>query len=180
MRNFLWAVLLLAVTVASGFAQEEKPAAAPAKKEAKSSSAAPDKALMQKVWDAWVTMDPANPAKYYAKGAGHVFYDITPLKYNSWDEYETGVKQVLAGFQSIKATVNDDAEVHRHGNLAWSTATVHHDDVMKDGKKDQGDFRWTAIWEKTGKEWLIVHEHVSAPLGAEAGGKSETKSDLSR
>src|SRR6202040_893951 len=120
MRNFFLAVLLLAIAVASGFAQDEKPAAMSAKREAKSTSAVPDKALMQKVWDAWMTMDPANPAKYYAKGAGHVFYDITPLKYNSWEEYETGVKQVLAGFQSIKATVNDDAEVHRHGNLAGS------------------------------------------------------------
>ena len=177
MRNFFLAVLLLAIAVASGFAQNEKPAAMSAKKEAKSSGAVPDKPLMQKVWDAWMTMDPTNPAKYYAKGAGHVFYDITPLKYNSWEEYETGVKSVLAGFQSIKATVNDDAEVHRHGNLAWSTATVHHEDVMKDGKKDQGDFRWTAIWEKTGKQWLIVHEHISAPLGGEGGEKSETKTE---
>jgi ketosteroid isomerase-like protein len=26
------------------------------------------------------------------------------------------------------------------------------------------DGRHTAIWEKRGAKWLIVHEHVSAPL----------------
>ena len=27
-----------------------------------------------------------------------------------------------------------------------------------------GDFRWTVIWQKEDGKWLIVHEHVSAPL----------------
>jgi ketosteroid isomerase-like protein len=35
---------------------------------------------------------------------------------------------------------------------------------MKNGSKSEGDFRWTVIWETNGKEWLIVHEHISAPL----------------
>ena len=56
---------------------------------------APDKAYMQKIWDGWATLDPDNVAKYYATGP-HTFFDIAPLKYNSWDEYEKGV-QGLAG-----------------------------------------------------------------------------------
>ena len=43
---------------------------------------APDKAYMQKIWDAWATGDPANAAHFYARGA-HVFLDIAPLKYDS-------------------------------------------------------------------------------------------------
>jgi len=128
------------------------------------SAAAPSKALMDAIWAGWSTDNPANVAKYYAKGP-HVFFDIAPLKYNSWAEYEKGVKQVLSGFQSLKATVNDDAQIHRHGSLVWGTASVHHVGVAKDGKRSEGDFRWTVIWEKSGKGWLIVHEHVSAPLG---------------
>jgi ketosteroid isomerase-like protein len=34
----------------------------------------------------------------------------------------------------------------------------------KSGKRDLGAFRWTVIWQKEGGQWLIVHEHVSAPL----------------
>jgi len=25
--------------------------------------------------------------------------------------------------------------------------------------------RYTGIWEKKGKNWVLVHEHLSAPLG---------------
>ncbi len=49
----------------------------------------PDKSYLQKIWDGWSTLDPANTEKYYAKGS-NVFFDIAPLKYNSWDEYEKG------------------------------------------------------------------------------------------
>ena len=35
----------------------------------------PDAALMQKIWDGWATLDPANVAQYYANGP-HVFFDI--------------------------------------------------------------------------------------------------------
>jgi len=26
------------------------------------------------------------------------------------------------------------------------------------------DARWTTVWEKRGNNWLIVHDHFSAPL----------------
>ena len=124
---------------------------------------APDKALMQKIWDGWSTLDPANVAKYYAAGP-HTFFDIAPLKYGSWDEYEKGVKVVLADYKSVKVTVNDDAELHPHGDLLWATATLKEEMTTKAGKVEMGTFRWTVIWENVDGKWLIVHEHVSAPL----------------
>src|ERR1700761_7459605 len=118
---------LLALTL-SGFAQTKKPAM-------KKSSAgpAPDKALMQKIWDGWSTLDPANVAKYYAPGP-HTFFDIAPLKYGSWEEYEKGVKVVLAGYKSATCTVNDDAEIHSHGDLVWATATIKEQMTARSGK----------------------------------------------
>ena len=129
----------------------------------KSAGPAPDKATMQKIWDAWATLDPSNPAKYYATGP-HTFFDIAPLKYASWDEYQAGVKAVLAGYKSAKFTVNDDAAVHTHGDLVWGTATVKEEMTTKGGKVEMGNFRWTVVWENEDGKWLIVHEHVSAPL----------------
>jgi ketosteroid isomerase-like protein len=123
----------------------------------------PDKALMQKIWDAWATGDPANAAQFYAKG-DHVFFDIAPLKYNSWDEYQKGAASVLAAYTSAKFTINDDAQIHNAGQIVWGTATVKYDMVEKSGKHDMGDFRWTVIWQKEDGKWLTVHEHVSAPL----------------
>ncbi|HYA22848.1 MAG TPA: nuclear transport factor 2 family protein [Terriglobales bacterium] len=155
MNRFLFAlsICVLGVSV-QGFSQSaaKKMAAGP-----------PDKALMQKIWDGWATLDPANVAKFYAKGP-HVFFDIAPLKYNSWDEYQQGVKNVLAPYQSATLTVNDDAQIHSAGQMVWGTATVKSDLTEKSGKHDLGIFRWTVVWQKQGGQWLIVHEHISAPL----------------
>ena len=126
-------------------------------------AAAPDKAHMQKIWDGWSTLDPANVAKFYASGP-HTFFDIAPLKYSSWDEYEKGVRQVVADFKSAKFTVNDDADLHPAGKYVWGTATVKQEMTHKDGKVDTGNFRWTVVFEKQGGKWLIVHEHISAPM----------------
>jgi ketosteroid isomerase-like protein len=123
----------------------------------------PDKALMQKVWDGWSTLDPANVEKFYA-GGPHTYFDIAPLKYDSWDEYEKGVKAVVGGYKSAKFTVNDDAALHPHGDLVWGTATISEQMTTQAGKIEMGNFRWTVIWENEDGKWLIVHEHVSAPV----------------
>ncbi len=124
---------------------------------------APDKAYLQKIWDGWSTLDPSNTAKFYATGS-HTFFDIAPLKYNSWDEYEKGVRGVISGYKSAKFTVNDDADIHPHGDLVWATSTIAEQMTEKSGKVSMGNFRWTVVFENVDGKWLIVHEHVSAPL----------------
>jgi ketosteroid isomerase-like protein len=158
MKRLLAVCLCLFALTLSGFA---KPSKAAAKKSP--TGPAPDKALMQKIWDGWSTLDPANVAKYYATGP-HVFFDIAPVKYASWDEYQKGVKDVLAGYKSAKCAVNDDAEIHSHGDMVWATATIKEEMTTKAGKVEMGTFRWTVIWGNEDGKWLIIHEHVSAPL----------------
>jgi ketosteroid isomerase-like protein len=156
-RLFAVSLFLLALTLSSF--------AAPPKTASKKSSAgpAPGSAYMQKIWDGWATLDTANVAKFYASGP-HTFFDIAPLKYDSWDAYEKGVQDVVSGYKSAKFTVNDDAAIHPHGDLVWGTATVKEEMTTKAGKVEMGNFRWTVVWENQGGKWLIVHEHVSAPL----------------
>lgn len=124
----------------------------------------PSKQLMKDIWNGWATLATASVSRFYDKSANDTFFDVTPLKYKSWSEYESGVKNVLAQWQEMKARVNDDAEVHANGNLYWGTATVHVDITPKQGNPMTLDVRWTVLWQKRGKQWLIVHEHVSAPL----------------
>lgn len=158
MKRLLTVSLCMLALTLSGFTQTKKSAM---KKSA--AGPAPDKALMQKIWDGWSTLDPANVAKYYATGP-HAFFDIAPLKYASWDEYQSGVKNVLAGYKSASCSVNDDATIHSHGDLVWGTATIKEQMTTKAGKVEMGNFRWTVIWENVDGKWLIVHEHVSEPL----------------
>jgi ketosteroid isomerase-like protein len=135
-----------------------------AQKASKSGAAgAVDKTYLQKIWDGWATLDAAGQKQFYAQGP-HVFFDMAPLKYGSWDEYQTGVAGVLSDFKAAKCRVNDDAQIHKSGDAYWVTATVAFEMTHKSGKIDMGQFRWTAVFEKQDGKWLIVHEHVSQPM----------------
>lgn len=141
----------------SCLAVAKKPAA-----KAASNSSAPDKAYLQKLLDGWSAGNPANMTQYYVQGE-YTFFDIAPLKYNNWTEYQNGTTELLKGYKSFKLTMNDDAQVHPEGNLTWATATVKEDAVTTGGKHEMATLRWTVIFQKQDGKWLIMHEHTSAP-----------------
>lgn len=120
--------------------------------------------LIEQYYSAWNTGNPDNAAPLYAPEAGLVFYDLAPLKYNGWSEYKDGAAKLLSQFASAKLTPNDDLKVTRRGKVAWTTVTFHLSGKLQNGAAMELDGRHTAIWEKRGAKWLIVHEHVSAPL----------------
>ena len=122
--------------------------------------------LIEGYYAAWSTLNTDNADKYYAKDADLIFYDIAPMKYNGWAEYKAGVmKAFFDQITSGKLTPNlDDLKVTRRGNVAWTTLTFHLSGVLKAGGSMELDARHTAIWEKRGGHWLIVHEHISVPL----------------
>ncbi len=151
-------ILLIVVCVASLSLLIE----AQNKKSSTKTGAIPDKAYVQKIWDTWATLDPAQEAQFHAQGP-NVFYDESPLKYNSWAEFQSGVTKILDTIKSGTFTVNDDLQLHPAGDYVWGTATVKEDLVMKDGKRDMATLRWTVVFEKQNGKWLIVHEHISAP-----------------
>jgi ketosteroid isomerase-like protein len=159
LKRYLTVSLCLLALTLSSFAQTRKPAIKKA-----TAGPIPDKASLQKIWDGWSTLDPANVSKFYATTGAHVFFDIAPLKYGSWDEYAKGVQGLATTYKSAKFTLNDDVAVHPHGDLVWVTATVADQMTTKAGKVEMGNFRWTAIFESEDGKWLIVHEHVSAPI----------------
>lgn len=125
---------------------------------------APDLApLVATYWQAW-EKGPDAAAPLYAKDAGLVFYDLEPVKYTGWTEYKAGVgPNILAKFETVKFTVNNDVKTTVRGDVGWTTATVKGDGALKGGAPVHVVIRHTAIWEKRGTDWLIVHEHVSVP-----------------
>lgn len=130
---------------------------------------ATDEATFRKLTDAyctaWSSGNAANAAKFYTKTDGMVFYDLAPFSYNSWKEYETGVqKQFIDNAASLNLTAGKDLKVTRRGNIAWTTVPMHLVEKTKDGKDVDLNVRYTGIWEKHGKTWLLVHEHLSVPL----------------
>lgn len=124
------------------------------------------RALVPKIVASWETFDLAKIEPYYATDADLTFFDLAPLKYNNWAEYRATVPKVLfEPNSSLKLKVNDDLRVHSHESFAWATFTFGADITSKQGATTHLDARWTMILEKRAKGWIVVHEHVSAPLG---------------
>jgi len=124
------------------------------------------RALVPNIVAAWGTMDISKVAPYYAADADFAYFDIVPLKYNNWKEYSEGAQRYLFDpNRSIGAKLNDDLAVHRRGSLAWATFTVAIDLVSKEGASSHLNARWTMVLEKRARGWIVVHEHVSVPLG---------------
>jgi len=131
----------------------------------KASEEATFRKLIDSYCAAWSTANPDNPAKFYAKEDGLVFYDIAPFSYHGWKEYRVGVQKNL--FDTItagKLTAGKDLKVTRRGNIAWTIVPMHLSLTGKDGKTTESEIRYTGIWERRGAAWVIVHEHLSAPM----------------
>jgi len=120
---------------------------------------------LERLYSAWSDLDPAKAAPFYAKDPDLAFFDVAPMKYTGWAEYAAGVPTAFASYRSGRFTLNDDLRVYRHGNQAWATATWRGELIKKAGGTEQVAGRYTAVLEKRGKDWLLIHEHMSVPLG---------------
>jgi len=136
---------------------------------ARAQQKASDDATFRKLIDgycaAWSSGNPDNAAKYYAKDANLIFYDLVPFSYTGWAQYDAGVrKNFFANFDSGSLTAGKELKVTRHGNVAWITVPMHLTAKFKNGKSADDAVRYTGIWEKRGKTWLLVHEHLSVSM----------------
>jgi ketosteroid isomerase-like protein len=121
--------------------------------------------LVPKIVAAWGTLDISKVEPYYATDSDFAYFDIAPMKYNNWKEYREGVQKALfEPNRSIEAKI-DDLRIHRRGSLAWATFTAALDIVSKQGAPSHINARWTMVLEKRANGWIVVHEHVSGPLG---------------
>lgn len=123
------------------------------------------KKLMTDYYTAWESGSSENAAKFYAKDADLVFFDIAPFKYTGWEEYKAGSqKYFLDAAKNVKFLLGDDMKITQRGNLTIVTTTFRLVGDMKDGSKIDIPGRQTSIWEKRKEGWMIVHEHVSTPM----------------
>jgi len=136
---------------------------------ARAQQQASDAANFRKLTDAycaaWSSGNPDNAAKFYAKDADAVFYDVAPFSYRSWKEYRTGVqKEFFDNATTATLSAGKDLKVTRRGVIVLTTVPMHLSMKAKDGKTTDADLRYTGVWERRGANWLLVHEHISAPM----------------
>lgn len=167
MRKTLAVVVVsLAVVCLAAGQSKTRRSARPAAPAAADDAAAGEqlRTRLQQVMNAWSSMDPENAAKYYANDADLVFFDLTPLQYKGWDEYYLGARKLFANYQEVSIRLRQDAQVHWKGDMAYATAIWDVYASKADGAKEQLALRWTLILERRDGDWLVVHQHVSAPL----------------
>jgi ketosteroid isomerase-like protein len=161
MRCGLVACLVIAFVLHT-VAQTASPAKSAAK--ADGATAAPvDRAYLQSIWDGWASNNLDKQGLFYVQGPNYLFFDVAPLKYNSWDEYKAGVAPSLTGAPKVTFTLNDDIQIHPAGNSTWVAGTLTMEGTSPQGEKQTLLLRWTAVFEQQEGRWLIAHEHVSAP-----------------
>jgi ketosteroid isomerase-like protein len=174
MRRLIALLLLAGVAAVPSFAQtkttHKRPPRAAASEPPLTDQEAGDqlRKRIQDILNAWSLLDADAAAKYYAKDADLVFFEPNALQYKGWDAYYLGMKKLFAGYQNINIRLNDDANVHFKGDLAYATATWDVEGTKADNSKEKLELRWTVILERRNGEWVVVHEHVSAPLTSAA------------
>ena len=167
-RSMLAALVVMAFALNVAAQNRPAPAAAAnstaanSKATAAKSGGTVDKAYLQSIWDGWASNDLEKQGQFYVQGPGHLFFDVAPLKYNSWDEYKAGVAPSLKDSPKVTYTVNDDMQIHPEGKVTWIDGTVAMQGASPQGEKQTLTLRWTAIFEQQNGRWLIQHEHVSA------------------
>jgi len=63
-----------------------------------------------------------------------------------------------------KLTAGKDLKVTRRGNIAWMTVPMHISMTAKDEKRARLKSA-TRDLGAAGANWLLVHEHLSEPMG---------------
>jgi ketosteroid isomerase-like protein len=93
------------------------------------------RAMQAEVDRAWCTLRAENVAPYYAKATDNIFFDVAPLKYQGWAEYQAGAQKLfLDGAKSMSFIPKGDDHVTRSGDVAWMTRTLRISAEMKEGK----------------------------------------------
>jgi ketosteroid isomerase-like protein len=167
-------VVIIASLIALSFAAAS---ARTSKKSPSQNDVAAIKDRAGQVWKAYESLDANKARPFYSGSANNVYFDIAPLQYRGIEAYQQGVAQLLKTFSAISFQHNGDLEIHSIDTQAWCTETLQASIVHTDGNKGNLPLRWTAIWEKQNGNWVIVHEHVSVPLGAQPEREQNIKTD---
>jgi uncharacterized protein (TIGR02246 family) len=159
---------LLAIFLA--FAASQSAAdTAPTRKSAKS-----DEAAVLHVIERWASAFRAHDLdgimSVYASGDAVTAYDIgTPLQYVGKAAYRESYSAFLDQYTGSLEFEARDAHVLVSGDLAIYYALERLGGILKSGERSSPWVRVTTALKRAHGQWLIVHDHVSAPVDFETG-----------
>lgn len=86
---------------------------------------------------------------------------------------ESWQRDVVDMFQQPISYRYEDVHVMASGDLAVTRSLMRFIGRTNDGSDMKATLRCTHVFERRGGEWLIVHDHVSAPIGYDGKGQME-------
>ena len=118
---------------------------------------------LERLFASWADIDATKAAPFYAKDSDLVFIDVG-TEFHGWSDVVAQAPKLFADYRSLKLTLGDDLRTGGSGDTKWATASIRAELTKKNGDVERMGVRYTAIFEKRGKDWLIVHEHLSVPV----------------
>lgn len=121
--------------------------------------------LEVKLWQAWnARLHPADAAPFYSKSPDNLYFDLAPLEFRGWAQYERAASKALAGGGHASTHIHNDFTVIKNGDLVVTAFTF---DVRFYGLKGISHSltgRETDVWTERHGHWLIIHQHMSVPM----------------
>jgi ketosteroid isomerase-like protein len=106
----------------------------------------------------------------YVPGDSLVVFDIIPPRqYTGWDSYKKDWAGVIAGCADSPKMEISDLDITADSKLAFSHSIQHFVCTDAKGNKMEMTMRATDAYRKIKGKWLIVHEHISAPIDLATG-----------
>ncbi len=106
----------------------------------------------------------------YIPGDSLVVFDlIPPRQYTGWDAYKKDWAGVIAGCADSPKMEISDLDITADSKLAFSHSIQHFVCTDAKGNKLDMTMRATDAYRKIKGKWLIVHEHISAPIDLATG-----------
>lgn len=106
----------------------------------------------------------------YQRGPSLVAYDVVPpLQYKGWDAYRADYKAFFDQYDGPIEIELRDLVIDADATFGYSHELQRVSGTLKGGQKVAFWLRVTDVYRKVGKQWRVVHEHVSAPTNLETG-----------
>ena len=119
--------------------------------------------------------DRESVAHLYKKDEDFTAFDIAPPVggFPGWSQYSTAWYRVMKKYVEVNFDYLGDLRVFRRGDAGWSSVSCRWHGVTAGGASFSKDIRVTLVWVRENGEWVITHEHASAPRLTEvASGES--------
>jgi ketosteroid isomerase-like protein len=163
-------------TIVAGLAIASFGAMLPLANVARADDKADIAALEKRVADGIEAKDADAVMANYIPGDSLVVFDlIPPRQYTGSDAYKKDWAGVFAGCADSPKFEISDLDITADSKLAFSHSVQQFSCTDAKGNKMQMTMRATDAYRKVKGKWVIVHEHLSAPIDL-ASGKADLTS----